>query len=202
MRMPRGVGSARTAAAVIRTRLPAWLPTPDRWAGRAGSPAAVRCWCPAAGARDAAGGAWLRWRPPGPPPSAGAAPGGRTGHGLAPAAAAAAADPAPGREPRRRRRQRREGGEAQLVQMRSTQSLEGSRLQTWAGEVGGEAKRLGLEKQQGMNVRALPPPRQHCPLTSRVGVRNGERAGAELLSREEMSWGGSISTLCRLRLSA
>lgn len=36
--------------------------------------------------------------------------------------------PAP--EPRRRRRQRREGGEAPLAQMRSSQSLEGNRLQT------------------------------------------------------------------------
>lgn len=79
-------------------------------------------------------------------------------------------------EPLRRRRQRRERGEAPFVQKQSTQSLKGNRLQTSAGEEGGGARKLGTRKAAGNERdRALPPPRWRCPLTSRVGVRNGKR---------------------------
>lgn len=97
MRMSGGARVTRAAAAAIRTQLLAPLSTPDL-GGQAG-------WfprrCRGVGTRrlergTRRGSAWFGWRPPAPPPSAGAAPGGRAGHRLAPAAAAAAADPAPG----------------------------------------------------------------------------------------------------------
>lgn len=130
--------------AALRTEPLAGLPAPD--------PAGGQCWLPGRGGGRVGAGRLERGLRAGgcvaPRASSGAstrrgcAPGSRAVHGLAPAAAVTAADPAPGRslETRRRRRQRREGGEAQLVQMQSAQSLEGNRLQTWAGAEGGEAR--------------------------------------------------------------
>lgn len=42
-----------------------------------------------------------------------------------------------------------------------------------------------------MTVRAVPPSRRRCPLPSRLGVGNGERAGAERLLSEARSWVGA-----------
>lgn len=97
MRKPRGVRTARAAAAASSSPLQTGLPTPTRPAGRAPLPERPprRRGCAVARAQDA-GGAWRDWRLCAPPPSEGAAPGCRVGHDLAFAAAAAAADPVRG----------------------------------------------------------------------------------------------------------
>lgn len=143
MRKPRGVRAARAAAAATSSRLQTGLPTQTRPVGRA----PLRS--------DRRGGVDALWPGRRTQTVRGAAGVFARSHRVRVRPRAAVWGTTwlllllrplqtlcGAREPRWRRRQRCEGGRKPLANMQEAQSLEGTRLQIWAGDGGGGARLL------------------------------------------------------------